>query len=483
MKFSSNLTLYAVLSLSQRVASFIMFPLLTRAVTPADYGFLVISNNVLAVSSGICLLGLDIALITRLSESKRQEDASQIIYSLLLARIVLFAIQALAIFCIAWLYANESLLFYLLMISAVQAIVAAALSHFSQTLQAFQKHNDRFKVEMIFLVVQFAVTVGLLYATRMGVLVVPVAGLLASFVALIFAALAVWPYFRADFDIETIKSAVGFSAPLVISSLALAFSFNGTPIAIGAEVGPEAAAIYGAALSVAGLVSITSFAFGQFWLPTVHRIYRSEKAPIVLREVQKLYAVLQLVQALVLALVASQVIKILTPAPYHDAYKYVPVLLVYYLIQEIIGLFSIGLGIASRYSDRAKAGLLAAIAFLIVVYPLLRLFSVMGGCLALAIAQAVFSAVCMIRSQHYYRVQYDWSYVGGVFLVYIAAVTAFWRLDLFNASIPAMALICVVMLCAAAGYLLLNRSHIEMVLKVFNDPDRIDGSVDVAGAK
>jgi O-antigen/teichoic acid export membrane protein len=424
--FFKHAAVYGMAGLLLQAGGFILLPLYTRCLSPADYGVLEVLGR-LAETVGTCLLfgGFRQALLTFYQQSVTAAERARLVgttLSLLAATcllgggLVLFLAPHLA----SWLERiapseGPSIGSGLLRL-AVLGVLVEPLTLIPLTLIQARVESTLFvAVNLCQFVFRLALLLVLVVWLGLGV-----AGVLTALVltAGLFGIVlcgreitrgASWP------DREQARSLLRFALPLVPGGLCFFLLHHGDRFVLFRCAGREEVGIYALGYKLAMVVTTLSLnPLYMVWSAQMYEVARQDDAPMVFGRVFTRVLAAYLLVGLALLLFADEVVALLAGAPYARATLVVPPVLLACFCQAGASLMDAAFYV--RHRTALKLGItLSATAVMIVLYAwLIPAYGSIGAALATLGGFAFLAARTWRVSQRIFPVHYEWHRLGAL---------------------------------------------------------------------
>lgn len=339
-----NTTIYALGDIIPKAINFVFFPILTRFLSPADYGILnyVTSvNNLLTILTFLCLNTYYMVYYFKVDGEKKRRE--------LLGTLSIFVIALNFILCIFLFLIGPALfgriggnvLFYPYLALGIAINFFNIFAVLPSCMLRMQERSLLFTtVNVLKSVLTTILTAFVVISLKFGVQGVLYSQLAA---AVVFAAVFVGianGYSRYVVDFGIIKKALLFSLPLVPGSLAYFFVTLSDRIFIDKYLTLSDLGLYSTAASLALLLNTISYGAYKAFEPYVFKIYGQSDFGKKIYTVFKNYYLVLLFIGLCISLLSYNFLVIFTTNQYYPAAKYVPLLVVGCIFSSMSYLFS-----------------------------------------------------------------------------------------------------------------------------------------------
>lgn len=324
-------SIYAVGNLSRQIVGFIMLPVYTRFLTPADYG--VVALLILMVSLIELLFGARLfQAVPKFYYDQDDEQRSRSVVST--ALLLTSAISAVTVFAViafrnpvSGVFFGSSQYGHLVAIFSVM-ILTQALELYSLGFVRIQKRPWLFVgAGAVKLVLQLGLNIWLVVMLEWGVLGVAVSNAAAS---IVFSAgmtfYTLW-HTGLTFSREIAKKMLIFSWPLWLSGLAGLYVGSSNRYFIRIFSSLDDVGLFGLAAKFGTIITLLVWTpFSQYWQVERFDIYRQSNPLPVYQSVFKMISMLLVAVGLGIAIFADPIIRLMAAPEFHSAGKAVPFL-------------------------------------------------------------------------------------------------------------------------------------------------------------
>lgn len=443
---------YGIGILLSRLIGFLMIPIYTRVLTPADYGVIETIVRLVDVIGLILALGLASAFMRYFNEAAEGVDRRRLISTCMLLVTGATAVTMVAVIPASPLVTDlafghrENELFVRI---ALAGMFLATISNVPLTLLRAEGRPWRFTIiSTAQLVLALILNLVLLVYLRMGVLGAVLSTLINAAVWSLILGADLLIRHGVAFDRRWARRLLVFGIPLVPASLSqftLHFSdrFFLTRYATIEELG-----LYSLAYRFAMLATMLYGMLDTAWWPWAFRVAKEEDAPRNLADGVALMLVASTVFVTGVILFSKPVIEIMASAEFAGASRYVPPLTLAYWLFSTVAPISVGLQLAERTGVIAVANSVAAVVCLGLSFWIIPSHGVPGAILVTVTSFAVLATTIGISSTlahplpHRYGMIFVCVAVVGLSMIweYTGTAESFWidsgiRLGIYGALV------------------------------------------------
>jgi len=416
--FARDAVVYATGIVIARLVSFLMLPIYTRYLTPADYGVLQVLQITIDVTAIALSAGLSTGVMRFYLKADTPAERNAVISTALLLLVALNSVGTLVLFAFASPVAHLALTGSgesgpaLVRIASASFALEPLVTVPMLYLQVQRRPGWFLVASLAKLVLQLALNILLVVVVGWGPMGVLVGTLLAT--AVVGAALSAYTLHQTGlrFDRTAMRSLRRFGVPYQIATAGTFILTFGDRFFLEAWHGLAAVGIYGLAYQFGFLLaSLGPQPYFRAWSP--QRLALSTE-PRAVRDADyaRSFLRLNLAQILLAAAIALGIRPILTvmSAPeFHGAAALVPPILLAFVFQTWTDAVSLGIEVSERTRYATFATWLSVLAIL-VLYPLLiPSYGGMGAALATVIASALRFACTDYWSQKLWPVSWQWA--------------------------------------------------------------------------
>lgn len=431
--FFKDSVIYAIPSLVSRGLALILLPLYTRVLSPVDYG----SLDLLVVFAG--LLNLTVSLEVSQGVARfyagEQDPAVKVAYS---SSAFWFTVACYGLATIPMLVWAEPLAAWVMgqagMTNAfrigVAYILFNGLFYLIQNQLRWELRSAHYAiVSLTMSLITAAVSIWLGYGLRWGLNGLLIGMAIGSLAGCVLGLWWLRSSFRFAFDWARLREMLSFSAPLVVSGLAIWAGMYVDRLMINHLLTLEDVGIYGLGFRVASIATLAMIGFQSALTPLVYTHHREAGTPGQLARIFRVFFFCACIIFMLLALFAPDIVRLLAAPSFFGGVGLVVYLVPAMLLANMY-VFAPGIGIAKKTHLLIWINIFGAVLNAVLNYFLIPLLGIAGAGWATLASCAVVFGLHMAFSQRLYPVPHRWIAIA------IAAMAA----GALAAGVPQLAL-------------------------------------------
>jgi O-antigen/teichoic acid export membrane protein len=330
-KLVKHSTIYAIGNISRQLIGFVMLPVYTRYLTPADYGVIGLLTFSVSLIEGVFGARLGQAMPKFYFEQEQQRDRDTVISTALLVTGGMSLLLALAL--LVTRSESSQLLFGTPHYGTVLGlfcftILSNALESQSLVyLQILGKSQVYVTINLIKLVIQFTFNILFVVYLRWGVLGIAVSSVSSG--ALFAVGLAVFTFVRAGIRWSRAMAwrMILFSWPLWMAGIASLYISSAGRYYIRIFSSLTDVGFYELAAKFAAILTfLVAQPFSRFWDIERFNHYKKSNNAEIFRSVFQVYATLLTLVGLGIALFAEPIVRVMAGPEFRDSWRAVPFL-------------------------------------------------------------------------------------------------------------------------------------------------------------
>lgn len=464
--------IYTIPTLISRGLSFLLIPLYTRVLTPADYGaldMLIVFGSIvnltiaLEVSQGVARYCSD-----EKDSHRRMVYASSALWFTLLCYSVFLVITLILAPALSPLIMGESGLEFVFRVGMFYLTVNGIFILIQNQFRWELKSKDYAVVSFLMSVTTAIGAVALTTIFRWGA-----SGLLLGMTGgvIVGSCYGLWclhDSFRCYFSWSCLKEMLLFSAPLIPSGIAVFISLYIDRVMINHYLSLTEVGLYGFGFRLSSIVGLIMVGFQSALTPLIYNHYAEEQTPRQIAFIFRYFVVSALLVFMGLSLFAPEIISAFFPPSYYPA-KDLIIFMVPAILLSNMYIFAPGIDIFKKthlilFINLGGAGINAGLNWLMIPR-----FGIVGAAAATLFGCLFAFLAYMSLSQRFYRVPHSWkklglAVTGTVLLACVVAsveLPSYWEI-MFKAAVACVNILFLVQLK------MIDRREINTILRSLN---------------
>lgn len=330
-KFVKHSTIYAIGNVSRQLVGFLMLPLYTQYLTPADYGVVGLLTFALALLEPFFGARLGDATLKFYYEETEEARRRKVIATSFIITGVVSTVVALSAF--ATRNSISHLLFgttdYALPVGLFAFVfIGQAIEYYGLTFIRIQQKPTLFvTINLLKLAIQLFMNVWLIVYMRLGVTGVIISGTVSTCLFALGLAIYTAYYNGLRFDADTARRMLAFSWPLWLASLATLYIYSSNRYYLRIFASMDEVGYFELASKFAMILSLVIWQpFTQFWETERFKHYRKERAPPIFSSVFACLTTLLFIAALGISIFSAPIIQLMAAPAFHASTWVVPFL-------------------------------------------------------------------------------------------------------------------------------------------------------------
>jgi O-antigen/teichoic acid export membrane protein len=418
--------IYAFGTVIRRLTGFIMLPIYTQYLTPADYGTVALLTMGIDLVSIMVGLRISQALFRyyMLAEEEREKDVivSTVLLTVIVAGSVGVAILYSASGPFSYVilgnhtYVNE--LQYFSFTILFSAITSACLSY----IRACRKPVLFVSINAVLLALQVLFNIIFVVVMELHVLGVIYSAIASGALIALFLLFYTVAKVGIHFSWEVERKLILFTAPLLLASLGGFFVLYMDKYFLRIFTSLSDVGLYALATRLSSVVAMIFTAFNMTWAAEMYEVVKHENARIIFDQVFRYLSAILFVAGAGVALFAQDIIWILAAPPFYGAGSIVPILVLVVIIRSLAIYNNLGIQLAGRTRHIAEAIWLKTIVALSCFILLIPLLGAYGAAIGLLLGNLAQLRWIYIKSKKLYDMELQWKSVNTVGVVAIIFV-------------------------------------------------------------
>ena len=417
--------IYSLGNILAKLTSFLMLPIYTRYLTPADYGVLELLQmtiDLVGMLAGVTLASSVFRFYAEYDEDERKSVVSTAaigVVTLASLAAVLGIVAAPMLSAVILREHGDALYFRLFFL-----IFVANTAELVPFMMCRALHRSRLVVTLNLARLVALLTLNIVFVVhlRMGVTGILISSLVVSSLMALGMTTFLFRQVGYSFSPAKFKEMAAYSYPVIFVSLGNFFLLFSDRYFLNHYVGTAAVGIYALATRFAVLLGALVYnPFMQIWGPQRFAIAKQPKARDVFSRVFVYINICLGVVALAISLFAHDVLKVMADRAFVSAYQLIPLLLVVQIVHFWSGYNNLGLLITKTTKKFAFGSLVAVPSVLLLNFLLVPRYGMMGAVIATFAAYVLRLIVVHHMAQQEYRIDYAWGRVARLYALLGAA--------------------------------------------------------------
>ena len=426
--FISHAATYAVGNIARRLVGFVMLPIYTRFLTPADYGVIGLLTFALALFEPIFGARLTRAIPKFYFEVTDARSKRAVLWGALILTGAVSAITMLALFFTRGIGAE--LLFgsrkYALALGLFSVnLLSQPVEQTGMTYIRLQERSRLFLgFSMAKLLLQVSLNLLLVVYWRGGVVGVVESGVISSIVMGMVLTVFVAIHERPAFDWTLTRKMLRFAWPLWLSGIAgLYIGSSGAMYLRVFDTLSDVGRLELALKFAAAVGMLIWRPFTQHWEPMSFRYYREEHGGRKFQVAFVGVSALMFVVGLGISIFAEPVIRVMAAKSFHTAASIVPILTYGFVLNSLKSFFNFGFIVSDRTKTLSLCQYATAVIITIAYVALVPSFGLMGAAVAQCVGFVGGFILVRVVSRRYYDPGFNLVSVGAFSLIgFVACV-------------------------------------------------------------
>ncbi len=421
-----NSAIYSLGNLLRQVTAFIMLPIYTRYLTPADYGTVALLTMAIEFAGILVAMRITQAMFRYYVLAENETEQKQIVSTVLFAVLIGTSLGVLLLVLLSQPlsslifgsadYADELALYaFVLMTNAVTAVGLAYL-------RAQRKAVFFVTIGAITLVLQLLANILFVIVLELHVQGVIYSALTSGVIMAAYLFYYVFRQVGYRPTAKVLKTLYAFIAPLILASLGGFYVYYADKYLLRVYGGLAEVGLYVLALRLTSLMEFVTTAFSMSWEADRFDAYKKDNAREIFSRIFRLYVCLILLAGAGIAIFASDFFAIMSASAFHEAGKVVPLTVAAALIVALTRFCNFGIHLKEKTRHIAEAAWIKAVLTTLLCISLIPWLGVFGAALALVVSNLVEFIWIDKKARQLYDMQLDWKPVFWMALVCSGAV-------------------------------------------------------------
>jgi len=416
------------LSLAQ-LGSFLLLPILTRALSPADYGVVSLALTTGSLLSTLSSAGISSALFRSYYDHDSSEGRSRVVLTSLVITTVsgisLVVLMAAASPWAAKVLFGVSSLAYLAIVIAAESAIRGIQSVAQSVLRADHRPQAFIGVSLMTFLGRFALTWAFVAHFELGLPGYAAGTIAGSIAGLLLALVLVRDRIGKKFDRREARLLIEYGLPIMVANLAAAVLVGADRYFLRAWHGLETVAVYNVGYQLASAVTVFLVTpFTMAWPTIMLPMKDSPELPRFLRTSLTLVVGFGGWGVVTLAFAGPLLVRIVAPAGYDAAALVLPLIAAANSMVLVQRVLAAGTEVKRKAGRYAVPFILASATVLVLDVLLIPKFGMYGAAVATFAAYVMLPVFAHITGREFLHVSYDRSRVASIAVAAVALSAA-----------------------------------------------------------
>ncbi len=416
---------YGLANILDRVVGFLMIPVYTRFLTPADYGVLELIYMTINFIGMIVGLGIETAVSRFYFDYDNQKSRNKVISTAILGygSMILVILFLLLPFSEQMakniLDSSDYAMFF------VVAMIALALDMIIHIAYVYLRVRQKSVLLMVFSILRTVTALGLniyfVVFAKKGVYGILLSTLITNALFTIILGLYTLSQVGLKTNYKLLIQMIKFGLPLIPSNIS----------AYVVQASDRYFIKHYASMSLTGLYSL-GYKFGilvnqfvtspfiQIWYPRRFEYFKKEDSDRIYARIFTYFCALSLFVGLLISLLAKDVIRIMATELFWPSYKVVPIIVLSYIVFSFHYHFNVGILMKKATKYVAYINIINAILNLSLNYILIKRYDIWGAAFAVLICYIFKVSLTYYFSNKFYKIHMEWKRVTLLFVTAFA---------------------------------------------------------------
>ncbi|MDA3798343.1 MAG: oligosaccharide flippase family protein [Kiritimatiellae bacterium] len=409
---------------------FMLLPLYTHYLTPADYGVLALLD-VFATYFGIVVSAGFSNSLMRYYHKHKKIRWHKIVYSSCVTSVFSIGLIALSISLLLNLiylsvsdvgYIKSDIIFYILITTFINSV-----SGITFTLLRVQGKVKAFiTINAINLFISVSLNIVLIAVLGLGVYGFIYSGLISAVFAVSIQTFWVSRYFFTAPSKKLIKLMVKYSSPYILTGFVNAFTHNMGIICLTIVGDLSQTGIYAVGQKIASIVGVVGSSIALAWTPHMFKISNDKDSAQVYAKSTLLIFTFMLFIGLCLTVVSGPIINLMTSSSYHSAIIVILPIAIGQSLFVLMPVLRIGINITNKTKYIPLISFVSVlIGFPIALY-LSNIYGMYGVAWGLSLTWAINVLLTMLASSRLYSIPYDYKNILIVIFSFVMSIAFYY---------------------------------------------------------
>lgn len=425
---------YTVGMVAQKVIGFLMIPVYTRYLLPADYGVLELLTTTFEIVGIFAGMGVTVAMTRHYYQYDKDKDRKAVVSTALIISLVVYPLTIGILYLLSGkisrlIFGTDIYRLHLNLM--IFSFLGSTLLEIPLAYLRVRERSVRFVLlGLARLLIALSLNIYFVCILKLAVIGVLYSGIITGGLLSAYLVFSTIKDTGLNFSRHKAKEMMRYGVPIAFSflgSFVLTFSdrYFLRVYSSLAEVG-----VYSLAYRFAGVIPfLVVTPFMQMWGVKRFEIANLPDAHDMFRKLFNYYAFVLITVGLILSIFIKPVVHLVATPSYYAAHHIVPMLILSYLIYGFLNMINIGILVSRKTIYMSFAYLISSLVCLGSNFMLIPRWGAAGAAWATVISYLVLFMFSYRFSQSLYKLNYDWYPIGKLIFAAIILYFVGYRYD------------------------------------------------------
>jgi O-antigen/teichoic acid export membrane protein len=420
-------TIYSAGRILSNLISFLMIPVYTNFLTPAEYGVLELLSLTIDVISTLVGIGMSAAVMRYFYSYDDIPSQNRVVSSAMLGTMTIMGVVSATsiIFSphLSHLVFSESTYASHFRVMFITMFLSSGIEIPMVFLRAKLRSSSVVIISLVKLTMQLSMNIFFLTYLRLGVMGVLYSNLIASFLIGSYLVIKTFRETGIGFSFQSYKQMINFGAPLIIADLSIFLLTYADRYFLKHYGDLTSVGLYAMAYKF-GMLLATLFngPFWSVWSAKMFEIAKRADGKRFFGEIMTYFYAGSLLISLGLSIFTKDVLRIIADQSYWSAYKIVPIISASYVVAGVISIAGAGILVKSKTKYKALSTSTAMVVNIALNFLLIPKWGGYGAAYATLLSFLVRLGVDAYFSQKLFPVIYEWTRIIPVTGIYLMLI-------------------------------------------------------------
>jgi len=418
-------SIYGLSTILQKGIGFLMIPVYTNFLSPADYGILELMELTINIISMLIGMRLGTGIIRFYYEYELDSDRNELfstalIFVIFATAVIVIILQLFTEQFAVWVLGNEAYFRYFQIIFAAMGLQIIATV--PESILLTEKRSTVYSAVTIFTLFSYlSFNILFLVVIKIGVYGILLSMLVTKFLNTLALLVIVRKKISFCFSFQKLSKMIKFTFPLVPASLFMFAMHYSDRFFIQKFCNLNELGIYSLGYKFGMIISIIiSAPFFRIWNTKRFELIKKDDAPRNMGLFFTYYSLVVIIAALGISIFIREVIIIMTPSEYSNASSVVAAITIAYVLYGVSNFFNLGMMVAYKTQSLAYIQIGIAVFNILINYFLIQLWGVKGAVISTLLTFFLLSVISVIVSQYLYAIKIEYRrifFLWGLFFI------------------------------------------------------------------